>query len=382
MSGMSSGLLINGAPPAYPLWSGAVAAEQSRLGLPATMTAPTLRSDLIATPSSIPSESSAQLLFADTDIQLELPILDFRFLREDCKIIVKTALTRGAILCIRVVGSVVASGSEFRPEQIGVQVEASGDDASTYFVASTLVALMALTEVGLRVPAIGLSCDRLRFDLPLKEIGQHLSTRETAYKLIVIGEATGNSLDFPPRLTGQEVKTLNFIYRAIVDRTFDWPLTTYPLEVVATAEEFAKWNGLRQPASMTFLEDDLTAELMGRQISIGRSALVLKEAVIKDRERFLSELAVGDGHPVTTVVRALDGRETIECPEAPRLSPNPWPAEQEALIQLKPVLCSLLANRYNSLAASTLEGLTDEEKAAITARPQLSEDAHIIADED
>jgi hypothetical protein len=279
-------------------------------------------------------------------------------------------------------GSVIAGGREFRPLQVGVEIEASGDDALTYFVSSTLFALIALTEVGLGIPSIGLACDRLRFDLPLKQIGQYLSGRETAYKLMVISKATGSCLGYPPKLTGQEIQTINFFYRAIVDRKFDWPLTTYPLEVAATAEKLAAWSALKQPASMTFLEDDLSGELLGRQISIGKASLVLKEAVIKDRERFLGELAVNDGHAVTTVVRALDGRETIECPEAPQLPPNPWTADQEALVQLKPTLCRLLSDRYNSLAAATLEGLTDEEKAAITARPELGDDAHMIRDQD
>ena len=87
--------------------------------------------------------------------------------------------------------------------------------------------------------------------------------------------------------------------------------------------------------------------------------LVLKEAVIKDRERFLSELAVNYGHEVITAVRALDGRETIDCREAPRLPPNQWTTVEKVLIELKPILCRLLADRYNALAASTLEGLTD-----------------------
>jgi len=346
------------------------------------MSTPTPRSKLITKPSSVPAESSVQLSFGGLNLCLELLILNFRFVEKDAQIIATAALNCGVVLYIRVTGRVVAGGSEFKPLQVGLEVETSGDDAHTHFVASLLFALIALTEVGLRIPFIGLACDRLRFDLPLRQIGQYLSSRETAYKLMVISKATGSYLDYPPSLTGQEVQTINFIYRAIVDRKFEWPLTTYPLEVAATAEEFATWSALRQPASMTFLEDDLSTELLGHQISLGKAVLVLKEAVIKDRERFLSELAVDDRQAVTTVVRALNGRETIECLEAPQLQPNPWTPDQEALIQLSPTLCRLLSDRYNSLAAGTLEGLTDEEKAAITARPEFSGDAHMTSDED
>ncbi|HEY6331963.1 MAG TPA: hypothetical protein VI756_21725 [Blastocatellia bacterium] len=304
------------------------------------------------------------------------------FSPEDGKITVQVPLGSDATLGIEVTGTVAAAGTQFKPEGIALLIDTSGEDAGMLFVASTFVALFALSPLALRIPAIGLALDNLRFDLPLKQIGEQLRTSKTAYKLMVIGEATGNPMDFPTVLGGQELQTLNLIYRAIVDRTFDWPLANYPLRTQATRESLEGLSNLRQPASMTFVREDVSQELLGRLIRLGTIKVSLESAVIRDRVHFLEALASGDGRQVETTVIALNGHARIECPDAPRLPDSPWTVGQKRLIALGPVLCELLANRYNDLAGETLAGLSEEDKAEITARPELDEDAHLMDDED
>ena len=332
-----------------------------------------------------PDEIDGQLVhlaFSSPPLNLELSSTALKFSAEDGKITAQVPLGSGATLNIEVAGKVAAGGTEFRPEGIGLLIAATGDDAETLFVASTFTALIALGALALRIPGIGLALDNLRFDLPLKQIGGQLKTSKTAHKLIVIGKATGNCLDFPAVLDGQQLQTLTLIYRAIVDRTFDWPIASYPLRAHATRADLENLSALSQPASMAFVRENVSEELLGHRIRLGTMQVSFEQSVIKDRETFLEKIASDSGQEVQTKVIALDGHARIECADAPRLPESPWTLQQKRLIELGPQLCDLLANRYNDLAAESLAGLTEEDKSAITARPGLDEDAHLLGGED
>jgi hypothetical protein len=54
-----------------------------------------------------------------------------------------------------------------------------------------------------------------------------------------------------------------------------------------------------------------------------------------------------------------------------------WGQDLQILVDMESQLDDALVERYNALAASTLEGLDDAERVAITERPLLGEDAFI-----
>jgi len=64
----------------------------------------------------------------------------------------------------------------------------------------------------------------------------------------------------------------------------------------------------------------------------------------------------------------------------PQLPPDPWDEKIDRFIKLEDTLNELLAARYHELAASTVADLTPEEIEAVIARPELSDDAHLIKD--
>src|SRR5262249_35539057 len=160
----------------------------------------------------------------------------------------------------------------------------------------------------------------------------------------------------------------------------EWPMKKYPLRLVASEVELQRLKGLRQPASMTFVRDDVSEQLMGTLVRLGVIKVVFERAIIESRDALLSDLALLDGHEAASMIRALDGRARIECPEAPKLPPNPWTPMEQMFIEVGPNLCDILADRYDALAAGTLEGLSEEEKAEVTARPELDDDAHLVSD--
>jgi hypothetical protein len=63
--------------------------------------------------------------------------------------------------------------------------------------------------------------------------------------------------------------------------------------------------------------------------------------------------------------------------EAPHLPTKVWDKDLQMLIDMESQLDAVLVERYNALAASTLEGLDDEERVAITERPHLGEEAFV-----
>jgi hypothetical protein len=79
-------------------------------------------------------------------------------------------------------------------------------------------------------------------------------------------------------------------------------------------------------------------------------------------------------------VRSISGIGRYFLPEAPKLPDDPWDDKTVACILLEDEINARLAERYNALAASTLEGLTPEEVKIVTSRPTLDDDAGLTED--
>jgi hypothetical protein len=83
-------------------------------------------------------------------------------------------------------------------------------------------------------------------------------------------------------------------------------------------------------------------------------------------------LKTNDGHDVLVEIISPTGIIHFDFPKAPRLPLNAWDSNTQVLIDLESHLDSRLAELYNDLAAATLAGLTAEEIAEVTARPELN----------
>ena len=78
-------------------------------------------------------------------------------------------------------------------------------------------------------------------------------------------------------------------------------------------------------------------------------------------------------------VRSRIGLAHYNLREAPLLPANVWNEDLQMLISMEGQLDSALVERYNDLAAASLAGLSEHEKAEITARPEIGE-AFLIED--
>jgi hypothetical protein len=240
------------------------------------------------------------------------------------------------------------------------------------FVSYTLFALLGLSrrvELQLHIPGIE-PLVSLRFETPLPAISQYLKSRQIAYKVMAIERATNQQFAFPTTRSAVEVATISFAYEAIVKRSFLWP-DNYDGRMIplpASPEGLNEFLALKREREFKFGPSPLTKTLFGKTLSLGVGTATVLDAAIEVDDESKAAMGRGDGRDVQVRVRSLSGRIRYDLPEAPRLTEGHWDPNIQALIDIEPLLDAAFFERYNALAAGSLAGLTDEEKARVTAR--------------
>lgn len=274
-------------------------------------------------------------------------------------------------------GNIVLSGEEtqergFEIRELSVLFPPTEQPAAVAFVASTLNAAMKLSrKLIIQARDIGLEPAWSAFDPPLVEVSNLLRERQTAYRLMVIERATG--IDFgplPSTVPGEEVDTIAFVYRAIVERTFiDDGLRNLKVSALANEEGSRLLEQMKNSSPLTFPNENISVErrLLGKLVTLGPRKVTVSDPYIENLDRTQEEIGRGDGRQVTIAIRSHTNRARYSFLAAPTLPANPWEPAIQKLIDLDRQLDSALFERYNALAAATLADLTEEEKAQITA---------------
>lgn len=240
------------------------------------------------------------------------------------------------------------------------------------FVTYTLFALLGLSrKVDLRLHVPGIEpVISLRFETPLLAISKYLQSRQIAYKVMVIEQAAHQQFTFPTTRSALEVATISFVYEVIAKRSFLWP-DNYDGRMIplpATPEGLNELLALKQTKDLTFGPLPLTKTLFGKTLFLGVGTATVLDAAIEVDDESKGAMERGDGRDVQVRVRSMSGRMRYHLPDAPRISDEHWDRNTKALIDIEPQLDAALVERYNTLAAATLAGLTEDEKARVTAR--------------
>lgn len=324
-------------------------------------------------------ETELYIDFPDFACRLAAPITDFEFEREAARVTVRASVNKDVIVTLTLLGTL---GQDFRISEVWIDISSLDETPRAEFSASTLFALCGLSsDVHLRIPAIELDLTQ-GFDLSLKRISQRLHMRQTAYRLMVIESATGLELCLPENHSGEDVKTIAYLYRAIVHRSFVWPIGPVTVYVPASQERLAGFPEDDVPTPQQLGPTPVIKTLFGHAIDFGAEELFIDDAVFENLAVVRKELARNDGHLVEVTIRSVSGIGGVVLQNAPRLRESAWDPSIQALINLEPYLDASLADRYNALAASTLADLTEEEKREVTARPELDEAAFMLNDSD
>jgi hypothetical protein len=322
------------------------------------------------------SDISLQINIPNFECSLSFPIIELSSELEAGEVIFRAAIDRESTLVITFMGE-LEEKEKFQIKQIGLNIETATKLAHSDFTLASIRAMLSLAElVNLQVSELQLNLG-LKFEEPLLTISQMLRRRQIAYRIMVIERATGYRFQLPPDISGEEVKNIALIYHAITEGSFVWPIGEVGYGFPATKEVLNRLLSLNQLSSVKFGPHPITVAIFDKIISLGEGYITVEDKVIENFDEVIKELALDDRHIVHVVVRSLSGQGRYDLPEAPRLPDNPWDEKIQGLIALEEQLDETLVARYHALAASTLEGLTEEERIAITARPELDEQAFL-----
>jgi hypothetical protein len=324
------------------------------------------------------ADLSLQIVIPDFAGVLELPLTDIGGGMASGKVLLKASIDVDSTIVLLLTGELVEQDDKFHVRQVNLNTETTTKKAQTDFVLTTIRAALSLAnQVQLRMTEIGLDLE-LRFSEPLIEISNMLRRRLIAYRILVIERATGHRFKLPLDITGLEVEEIALIYHAITQRAFQWPFESLTVFMPATIEWAERLEHANQSSDFSLGPDPQTKNLFGHVIPLGLGLVTVVDKIIDDFDGVVRELSKNDGHQVEVKIRSLTGQCRYDFPEAPRLPHRPWDERIQMLVDLDAPLDAALVGRYNALAASTLEGLSEEEKAALTARPELDEDAFAI----
>jgi hypothetical protein len=291
----------------------------------------------------------------------------------DGRVFVKAAIDANASMVVTLFGDSNAKGFHIKSVSFGFETENKTPESD--FRLSTLRAALSLaSQTRLVAPGLGLDL-WFRLNESLRDIGEMLKLRQTMYRVMVIERATGQQFRVPSFIVGQDMEAISLLYHAITERAFGWPLdgvlTVFyeaRKDLASRLAECNQWRNFPYPC----LEHQ---SLFGVEIPLGEGTITIVDKHIEDFEQVLEDLRKDDGHPVAVRIRSRIGLAHYNFPDAPRLPDKAWDTDLQRLIDMEGQLDAALVERYHALAAATLEGLTDEQKAAITARPELGEEA-------
>ncbi|HLM00643.1 MAG TPA: hypothetical protein VK400_06275 [Pyrinomonadaceae bacterium] len=268
---------------------------------------------------------------------------------------------------------------KFQLKNLGLKLEKKQETPLSVFLASSLWAMLGLAS-NFRVQIPQLNYDlNATFKLPYKEISLLLQERQIAYRLMVIEQALGISLPFPNSyIKGEDIESIAFCYHAIVDREFDWFSNPTIIPWEATKESVLWLPKNKKPTSITFRPEPVIKSIFGIKIPLGLMTARIDKAIIDNYEEVKERLLNLDGSIVDVKLRSVNGISRMISLRVPKLPQNPWSKELQKLIDIDSKLDSLVLEGFFNLAASSLKGLTEEQKEAITKRPDLNEETFEI----
>ncbi len=236
------------------------------------------------------------------------------------------------------------------------------------------VALVLADEMHVQIPSLHVDLTA-RFSESLLEISQTLRRRQIDYRVMIIERAIGHEFHLPSDISGDEVRDITLAYRAITEHSFIWPADSATVFFPATKEGADTLSRISQESDVPIYPVPFSLELFGYQIDLGQRGVIIKDAAIENYEIAYKEITQGGGQEVPVIIRSTSGQARYDFFGVPEPPTTMWKQNIQRLVELESQLDAALVNRYHALAASTLEGLTEEERISITARPELDEKA-------
>jgi len=264
----------------------------------------------------------------------------------------------------------------FYLQGLSLGIERQGETPTSGFLLKTLWAMFGLSsKFKIKIPDFKYEFTT-SFDVPLDGASDGLSHRQIAYRLMVIEKTLRVKLPFPKGfINGEDIESIAFCYHAIVNREFEWFAILRNIPWTANRESLAWLPNTSEPESVTFRPEFVSKTIFGFDLPLGIMTGKIEKAVIDNYEEVKNNLSKLDGEIVNVEQRSVNGKIKMISLDVPSLPQNAWSKEIQKLVDLESKLDEMLLDKYFNLASSTLDGLTQEQKEAITERPKLEEEA-------
>lgn len=262
---------------------------------------------------------------------------------------------------------------KFQLTDVDWSFEEKENNPTSAFVLNTFIASLCLSnKIKVEIPSVDYWFE-VSVPSPLNKISEILQNRQLAYRLMVIEKSFQTSLPFPRRfIAGEEVKNIDFCYNAIVNKQFEWSYDSFTLFPFAIEENLKYLPAENTSYHLVFPFFDEIIVIFNRQLFLGDFTIEVEEAVIENYEEVKANFAELNGQTVKMIIKPLNGKVKYTFLSVPALPKKAWKAEVQNLVDLDEKLNSVFLDRYFKLAASTLEGLSEEQKESITERPKLN----------
>jgi hypothetical protein len=300
--------------------------------------------------------------------RLELVDLDDSRI-ENGLVVLKAAIDSNVRMIVSLFGKSDPSG--FLPISVSFAFETSKKMAESDFRLATLRAALSLAT---QTRLVGLGLDLwFRLNESLRDISEMLKLRQTMYRIMVIERVTGKRFEIPSFIKGEDMETISFLYHAITERSFGWPFDGVLTVLYEADKDLAlRFEELNMSSDFSY-PCSQEKSLFQVEIPLGLGAITIIDKCIEDFERVIDEFRKDDGHTVAVNVRSRIGLAHYNTRDAPRLPAKVWSEDLKILIDMESQLDSALIERYNDLAAASLTGVDAQEKAELTARPEIGE---------
>lgn len=340
--------------------------------------------NLISSPKVFPKQSLEQIAdteisfcnisFSDFNVSFRFEIVDIIGDEFSSQIVFKLESEDNFFVYLKMNGHWELNEEyEFQPDNIDWNFEEKENNPTSAFILETLKTILCLSEkIKVEIPNINYHFET-SIPLPLNNISEIMQTRQIAYRLMVIEKAFQVSLPFPREfIAGEELENIAFCYHAIVDRKFEWAVESFTLFPPAIEENLKYLPSENTSYHLTFPTLNEIRFIFNQELFFGNFLIYIEKTMLENYEEVKEKFDKLDGQPVGMTVKSLNGKIKYISLNAPKLPKNAWNKKTRKLIDLDEKFNTEFLEKYFNLAASTLKGLSEEQKKSITERPKLS----------
>jgi hypothetical protein len=239
------------------------------------------------------------------------------------------------------------------------------------FIVDTLYAMLGLGgRIGIFDPDANQHV-LLSFTVQLSELSELLQRRQTYFALMVIEKASGRSFEIPEYISGDEMSSIFFASRAIVERQFVWRVNNITLPVPANTEMLAWFRNLKPSTpnapryKMQFGPTPVRKVIFGQEILLGDETVFIEDGIIENRDEIETALARMDGrvYPIRIEPESRIGRYLFS--NSPSLPAQSWDDKIQRFIELNSALSQHLTARYLARMSILMPELPPEQAYAL-----------------